>query len=474
MASRAYTFGVRFRKGFGMEALVRQAGTDRYVHNRLLEAFMEEYRRTGRVNTTRGCVNSWYTDLRNISGPRWLQQSVSGVTRQTLYDLARHYGQYVETERRKAAGITPETIWGEPHFKRYGDRISIPLTITHDGTMGQARFTGGRAIRIQKMGNVTLSRPFPVLNYRPKTARLFQTADGKWRMTIVCEVPDEQPPVTEPVVIGVDRNIGNITTPDFVIGPPEIMIRRMTNASRTVIRAQRMMARRQRPGGRSRRPGSRRWARAAKRAARQRRRAANIRKTIVHKMSKVLADNCTHAAIERLPVQNMTKSAKGTIEQPGTNVRQKSGLNRSILKQCWGLLAILLSYKLAGGIVWVAAQYTSQKCCPCGFVGKENRRGRRFICGRCGHENHADCNAGANIEEAGLEKLGRRARRGRLKLRSEHMISSTSPGMTHGSAHVKGRLDAEGSCVGIPMKRQAPTGDGGAAIPRTIVLWHDV
>ena len=53
-------------------------------------------------------------------GPKWLKNSVSGITRQTLYDLGRHYDQYVETERLKAAGIKPQTEWGEPHFKRHG------------------------------------------------------------------------------------------------------------------------------------------------------------------------------------------------------------------------------------------------------------------------------------------------------------------------------------------------------------------
>ena len=61
-----YTFGVRFRKGF-KEMLARQAGMDRYVYNKLLKTFKEEYRRTGRVNTTRGRINVWYTDLRNTS-----------------------------------------------------------------------------------------------------------------------------------------------------------------------------------------------------------------------------------------------------------------------------------------------------------------------------------------------------------------------------------------------------------------------
>ena len=104
---------------------------DRYVYNKLLETFKEEYRRTGRVNATQGRINSWYTDLRNHSGPRWLRQSISGVTRQILHDLGRHYDQYVETERLKAAKIKPKAEFGEPHFKKYGDHISIPLTITH-------------------------------------------------------------------------------------------------------------------------------------------------------------------------------------------------------------------------------------------------------------------------------------------------------------------------------------------------------
>ena len=120
MTIRTYTFGIRFRKGFSTEMLARQAGIDRYVHNRLLEMFKDEYHLTGTVNTTCSRINAWYTILRNTSRPCWLRQSVSGVTRQTLLDLGRHYGQYVETERARVAGTKPETEWGEPYFKKHG------------------------------------------------------------------------------------------------------------------------------------------------------------------------------------------------------------------------------------------------------------------------------------------------------------------------------------------------------------------
>ena len=460
MVNRTYTFGVKFRKGFKKDMLARQAGMDRYVYNKLLEMFKEEYYTTGRVNTTQGRINAWYTDLRNHTGPRWLRQSISGATRQILHDLGRHYDQYVETERLKAAKIKPKAEFGEPHFKRYGGHISIPLTISHDNTDGQAWFTGERTIKIAKMGEIKLSREFPVLNYRYKTARLLQLPDGGWRMTISCEIPEEAPTMTEQTVIGIDRNVGNVATPECVLVVPEMVTRRMNNAEKTTSKAQHMAARRQKLDYKNRKPGSRRWAKAAKRAAKNKRRAANIRKTTAHKASKVIADSTTHTVMEDLRIQDMAKSAKGTEEKPGKNVAQKSGLNKVILAQCWGLFAMLLAYKLAGEIIWVAAAYTSQRCNPCGYTHKDNRDGRRFLCRQCGHANHADCNAGANIEDAGLKKLDGGATHGHLKLRN-------LPDQT-GNTHVKGCLDVEGSCISSPVKRQARTGG------RTVVLWRDV
>ena len=51
--------------------------------------------------------------------------------------------------------------------------------------------------------------------------------------------------------------------------------------------------------------------------------------------------------IEKLQIQNMTRSARGTVDRPGTNVKAKSRLNRSILDQGWGMFATMLNYKLA-------------------------------------------------------------------------------------------------------------------------------
>jgi hypothetical protein len=69
--------------------------------------------------------------------------------------------------------------------------------------------------------------------------------------------------------------------------------------------------------------------------------------------------------LEKLRVRNMTASAKGTAEEPGKNVAQKSGLNRSILDQGWGMFATFLGYKeqeRGGRVEFTPAPYTSLRC----------------------------------------------------------------------------------------------------------------
>jgi putative transposase len=113
-------------------------------------------------------------------------------------------------------------------------------------------------------------------------------------------------------------------------------------------------------------------------------------------------------AIEDLHVQAMTRSARGTIEQPGSNVAAKAGLNRSILDAGWGQLTRLLAYKAESAgreLVRIPAPGTSQTCAACGNRDSTNRVSREhFSCVACGHEDHADANAAAVILAAGISR----------------------------------------------------------------------
>jgi len=113
--------------------------------------------------------------------------------------------------------------------------------------------------------------------------------------------------------------------------------------------------------------------------------------------------------VEDLKVRNMSKSSKGNIEQPGKNVKAKSGLNKSILDQGWGMFVSFLAYKQAwsgGDVLRVNPQYTSQTCPSCQHVSRDNRKSQRaFECTECGFKANADLVGALNVLERGHRLL---------------------------------------------------------------------
>jgi putative transposase len=135
---------------------------------------------------------------------------------------------------------------------------------------------------------------------------------------------------------------------------------------------------------------------AARRLARAKEREANARRDHAHKVSRKLVDAYDLIALEDLSLRAMTRSARGTVEEPGRNVAAKSGLNRAMLDAGLGQLATLIREKAAWAVrrvIGVDARYTSQTCAACEHVAKESREGPRFACIRCHHQDDADVNA---------------------------------------------------------------------------------
>ena len=128
-----------------------------------------------------------------------------------------------------------------------------------------------------------------------------------------------------------------------------------------------------------------------------------------HRITTELVRRFGLLAVEDLQIRNMTRSASGTLENPGKNVRQKAGLNRSITEQTWGLIRNQLHYKAAWAgreLVAVDPKFTSQRCSGCGVVAAENRKSKQYRCATCGITEDADVNAARNILHKAL--AGRR------------------------------------------------------------------
>jgi transposase len=122
------------------------------------------------------------------------------------------------------------------------------------------------------------------------------------------------------------------------------------------------------------------------------------RKDWAEKVSTDIARRFDVIKVEDLRIRNMTRSAKGTVEEPGRGVRQKAGLNRGILRSGWGLLLRRLEQKAPGRVEKVNAAFTSQRCSACGQVDPKSRESQAvFRCTACGYVCHADVNAAINI-----------------------------------------------------------------------------
>jgi transposase len=127
-------------------------------------------------------------------------------------------------------------------------------------------------------------------------------------------------------------------------------------------------------------------------------RETDRRKDWVEKASTDITRRFDLIRVEDLRIRNMTKSAKGTREDPGRQVRQKAGLNRGILRSGWGLLVRRLDQKAPGRVEKVNPVFTSQRCSACGQVDAKSRESQaRFVCTACGYACHADVNAAINI-----------------------------------------------------------------------------
>jgi transposase len=160
---------------------------------------------------------------------------------------------------------------------------------------------------------------------------------------------------------------------------------------------QRRLKRLQRKLARAKR-GSNRRAQVKHAMARLKAREADARKDWAEKLSTDLAGRFDVIRVEDLRVRGMTRSAKGTVGEPGRNVRAKAGLNREILASGWGILVRRLEQKAPGRVEKINPAFTSQRCSACGHVAGENRKSQAvFACTACGFACNADGNAARNI-----------------------------------------------------------------------------
>jgi transposase len=341
----------------------------RFVWNLAVE--QQSWWRPGRTSAP-----GWVEQCRQLSAARheqgWLAAGSVVVQQQALRDFAQAMaGFFAGTHRR-------------PTWRKVGrDEGFRIVAVKADQVRRLNRHFG--EVFVPKAGWVRFrwSRAVPeARSYRVKLDSV-----GRWHIAFAA-VPD---PIAGPGtrhVVGVDRGVS--------------VARRCPPANCSLARACPPLASVGSNGSSAKlvRAGRAATARARLKSAiaRLKAREADARKDWAEKLSTDLARRFDVIRLEDLRVRDMTRSAKGTSENPGRNVRQKAGLNREILASGWGILVRRLEEKAPGRVEKINPAYTSQRCSACGHVDPKSRESQAvFRCTACRFTLNADMNAARNI-----------------------------------------------------------------------------
>lgn len=355
----------------------RVAGCCRFVWNRALalqrERFLKQEKRLSYPELCRE-LTTW----RHAPETAFLAEAPIHALQQALKDLDRAYKNFFEGRAEP------------PRFKKKGahDAFRFP-----DPKQFEVDDQHGR-VKLPKLGWVRYRRSRETTG---KAKQLTITRQvGHWWVSIQTEQEVAAPVHPSESAVGMDVGVAKFAA--LSSGETFTPVNALRKAQKRLAREQRKLARKVK--------FSANWKKQKARVEKLHAKSARIRNDFLHKTSTTISKNHALIVLEALSVKSMSKSAKGTVNTPGKNVRAKSGLNRSILEQGWGEFRRQLEYKQkwrGGQVIAIDARNTSRTCRCCGHVSAENRKSQAaFLCVACGYAADADVNAAQNILAAGL------------------------------------------------------------------------
>lgn len=244
-------------------------------------------------------------------------------------------------------------------------------------------------VYLPKIGWVRYRRSRQIIG-TPKNITISKKGDN-WFVSIQTEREVEAPIHSSTSMVGGDLGIARFLT--LSTGEFFAPLNRFKVLEKQLARLQKTLARREKEANNRQK--------IKRKIAKLHIKIANARHDYLHKLSHYISKNHAVVVLEDLKVANMSKSAKGTIDEPGTNVTAKSGLNKSILDQGWHEFKRQLTYKLEwlGGMLVLVNPKNTSRCCPeCGHTSGENRKTQStFKCVECDYQNNADLVGALNV-----------------------------------------------------------------------------
>ncbi|PIS01483.1 MAG: transposase, partial [Chlamydiae bacterium CG10_big_fil_rev_8_21_14_0_10_35_9] len=329
------------------EKLSQFSGCCRFVWNKALALNMKRLEEKQPIMWYQE-LSFWLTFWKSTEEHHFLKDCHSQVLQQTLKNLERAFKDaFDKTQKNKRL----------PNFKRKfcSDSFRYPQGFKFEN----------RRVFLPKIGWVSY-RKSREIEGTPKNITVKWESDG-WYFSVQTELEVEDPIHSSKSMVGIDMGISRFAT--LSTGEYIEPLNALKKEQVKLANAQRKLARQEKK--------SNNWKIQKKEIGKIHRKIRNSRNDFLHKTSTAISKNHGVVFVEALRISNMSASAKGTIDEPGKNVKAKAGLNRSILDQAWGLFRSQLEYKLAwlgGELRYVDPKYSSQRCPNCKTIDSENRK----------------------------------------------------------------------------------------------------
>ncbi|RRN05793.1 transposase [Bibersteinia trehalosi] len=364
---KAFKFEIR-PNGEQIRKIKQFCGCSRFVFNKALAWQNEQYEQNNNYKFS-------YTKLANLL-PQWKKELIwlkdchSQVLQQSLKDLEsafkNFFQQHVDFPKFKKKGVKERFRFPQGcKIQPQNSRLYLPK-------IGWVRYRNSREV-LGEIKNVTVSQ---------KCGRFFVSIQTEFE----CEIPTHKGRE-----IGIDMGIARFAT--LSNGEFFEPLNAFKIYKGKLAKLQKQL--------KNKVKFSKNWQKLKAKISKLHHKIANCRKDFLHKISTQISKNHAMIYVEDLQVANMSKSAKGTEEEHGKNVKQKSGLNRAILDQSWFEFRRQLDYKtqwLGGFLVAVPPQNTSRACPCCHHTAKENRETQaHFECVECGYTENADVVGAMNV-----------------------------------------------------------------------------
>lgn len=349
---------------------------NRELYNAGLQAWRESFRRWLHNPLRDKPSNSLYdngkilTELR-AADVAWSDLSVQ-VGRGTLARLDKTIKHFYEGG-------------GYPRFKSR-DRWRCIEVAEASKSMIQAPANGGRWYRLKVKGLPELRFDASRMEGELKQIRIVRSP-LRLTVQVVCKVPDTEFVTNNGAYVGIDMGVRKFAT----LSDGTEIPKRQLDRSR-IKQLQRRLARNKK--------GSNTRAKTKKTLAKELARQRESRRCADFRLAHDLVSNYRGIAVEDLRIRNMTRSARGTINDPGVNVSAKQALNDQIIQQGWGAFLHILRYKAEkAGIEFakVNPAYTSRVCSNCGENQNFCLDNKKFTCHSCQIVLDRDVNAAENI-----------------------------------------------------------------------------